>query len=73
MSTTSQKLPAEVKRLLAASAAEKRAAFAADAAASRAETLKSGKGYSLDEVQAYIEARVRGKNVPKPKARSFRD
>jgi len=71
MSTTSLKLPEDVKQLavaaakqqgvtphafmvdairVAAVAAEKRAAFVADAVASRAETLGSGKGYSADEV-----------------------
>lgn len=93
MSTTSLKLPDEIKQLAAvaaknqgvtphafmvdairtaAVAAEKRAAFVADAVASKSETLKSGKGYSADEVHAYIQARARGKTVPRPKARSWR-
>ena len=93
MSTTSLKLPDDVKRLAAAAAkhqgvsphafmvdairvaavaAEKRAAFVADAAASRAETLESGEGYSTDEVHAYIQARADGKRLTKPRAKSWR-
>jgi uncharacterized protein (DUF1778 family) len=56
----------------AAEAAEKRAAFVADALASRAESIKSGKGYLAAEVHAYIRARARGKTVSKPKARNWR-
>jgi hypothetical protein len=93
MSTTSLKLPEEVKELAitaakhqgvtlhafmvdairtAAAAAEKRAAFVADAVASRSETLKSGKGYSADDVHAYLRARAGGKVASRPKARSWR-
>lgn len=93
MSTTSLKLPEEVKRLAAkaaehqgvtphafmvdairaaAVAAEKRAAFVADAVASREEIRQSGKGYSAAEVHAYLQKRARGKAAPKPKARSWR-
>lgn len=93
MSTTSLKLPDDVKQLAvsaakhqgitphafmvdairaAAVAAEKRATFVADAAASRSETLRSGKGYSATEVHAYIRARAGGKVVSKPKAKSWR-
>jgi hypothetical protein len=56
----------------AAVAAEKRAVLVSDAVASRAESLKSGKGYSATEVHAYILARAQGKAVAKPKARSWR-
>lgn len=93
MSTTSLKLPKDVKERavaaakeqgvsphafmvdairVAAAAAEKRAAFVSDAVASRAEIRKSGKGYSAAEVHAYIETRARGREVPKPKAKSWR-
>lgn len=93
MSTTSLKLPEDIKQLAvaaakhqgvtphafmvdairtAAVAAEKRAAFVSDAVASRAETLKSGKGYSAAEVHAYVRARAHGKAIAKPKARSWR-
>lgn len=93
MSTTSLKLPEDVKQLAVAvakrqgvtphafmvdairaavAAAEKRAAFVSGAVASRAETLKSGKGYSADEVHAYVRARARGKAASRPKAKSWR-
>lgn len=93
MSTTSLKLPEDVKQLAAAAAkhqgvtphafmvdairvaavaAEKRAAFVFDAVASKAETLKSGKGYSAAAVHTYVRARARGKAVSKPKAKSWR-
>lgn len=93
MSTTSLKLPDDVKQLAAAAAkhqgvtphafmvdairtaavaAEKRAAFVADAVASRSETLKSGKGYSATEVHSYVRARAHGEAVAKPKAKSWR-
>jgi predicted transcriptional regulator len=93
MSTTSLKLPDDVKQLAlsaakhqgvtphafmveaireAATAAEKRAQFVADAAASREDMLKSGKGYAAEDVHAYLRARVRGESAPKPKARAWR-
>ncbi|MCC5868717.1 MAG: hypothetical protein JJU27_09400 [Gammaproteobacteria bacterium] len=56
----------------AAVAADKRATFVADAAASKAETLRSGEGYSANEVHTYIRARAGGKVASKPKARSWR-
>lgn len=56
----------------AAANAQKRSQFVADAAASRAATVKSGKGYTAEEVHAYIRARVRGKSVAKPRAKSWR-
>ena len=58
---------------VAAVAAQKRAAFVADAVASRAETLKSGKGYSAAEVHTYVRGRAQGKAASKPKARSWRN
>lgn len=93
MSTTSLKLPEDLKQLAvaaakyqgvtphafmvdairaAAVAAEKRAVFVSDAVASRTEIRKSGKGYSAAEVHAYVQARARGRVVPKPKAKSWR-
>lgn len=92
-STTSLKLPEDVKQLavtaaahqgvtphafmvdairVAAVAAEKRAAFVADALASRAEAIESGQGYSAAEVHAYIAARTGAETVGKPKAKSWR-
>lgn len=56
----------------AAAAAQKRAAFVAEAMESRTQTLKSGKGYAADEVHAYLRARAQGKPVSRPKAKSWR-
>lgn len=56
----------------AATAAENRAAFVAQAEAARAAMLKSGKGYDADEVHAYLRARASGKKAAKPKAKSWR-
>lgn len=93
MSTTSLKLPDDVKQRAAAAAkqqgisphafmidairvaalaAEERAAFVADAVASRVEARDSGMGYPAEEVHAYIGDRVRGRKVPEPKARLWR-
>jgi hypothetical protein len=93
MSTTSLKLPDDVKQLAiaaakhqgvtphafmvdairtAATAAERRAEFVAEAVASREEMLKSGKGYAAEDVHAYLRARVRGEAAPKPKAKAWR-
>jgi predicted transcriptional regulator len=94
MSTTSLKLPDDVKQLAAlaakhqgvtlhafmvdairttAAAAERRAAFVAEAVAARTASLKSGKGYAANEVHAYIQARARNKAAVKPKAKSWRN
>jgi len=54
-------------------AVERRAAFVADALASRAETLASGKGYAADEVNAYIRARADKKAPSRPEDKSWRD
>lgn len=93
MSTTSLKLPEDVKQLAAAAAghqgvtphafmveairaaataAEKRAGFVAEALASKAEALKSGKGYRAAEVHAYLRSRAQGKPAPRPKAKAWR-
>lgn len=93
MSTTSLKLPEDVKQLAAAAAqqrgitphafmvdairvaalaAERRAAFVADAELARAEMLESGKGFAAAEVHAYIRARAQAKTPAKPKARTWR-
>ncbi len=93
VSTTSLKLPEDIKQLATAAAkqqgitphafmvdairtaatnAEKRAQFVADAIASRKETIKSGKGYAADEVHAYLQARAQGKPAAKPRSKSWR-
>lgn len=93
MSTTSLKLPKDIKQLAAAAAkhqgvtphafmvdairaaataAEKHASFVSDALASRAEAVKSGKGYLAAEVHAYLRSRAQGKPAAKPRAKSWR-
>lgn len=93
MSTTSLKLPDELKQRAvaaaerqgvsphafmveaiaqAATAAEHRAAFLAEARAARDGMLKTGKGYDADEVHAFLKARIAGKKPAKPKTKSWR-
>lgn len=57
---------------MATQAAEQRADFVAAALAAREKVLTTGKGYDADEVHAYIEARLDGKKVAKPRAKSWR-
>lgn len=56
----------------AATAAEQRAEFNADAIAARKATQKSGKGYAVEEVHAYLRDRILGKKTTKPKAKTWR-
>lgn len=56
----------------AASAAELRAQFGADAAAARKATLRTGKGYAVEDVHAYLRDRIAGNKTPKPKAKAWR-
>lgn len=56
----------------AATGAELRAKFLADAQAARKNMLDTGKGYDADEVHAFIQARLAGKKSVKPKAKSWR-
>ena len=93
MSTTSLKLPDDLKQRAvaaaqkrgvsphafmvqaieqAATSAERRASFVADAQAAREQLLSTGKGYDADEVHAYLKARIAGKKAVKPKAKSWR-
>lgn len=93
VSTTSLKLPEDIKQLAVAAAkqqgvtthafmveairaaatnAERRAQFVADAVASRKEAVKSGRGYAAEEVHAYLKARAKGKSAPKPRAKTWR-
>lgn len=93
MSTTSLKLPEDIKQLAIAAAqqqgitphafmveairsaatqAEKRARFVAEALASRAEALESDRAYAAEDVHAYLRARSQAKPVAKPKAKSWR-
>lgn len=93
MSTTSLKLPDDLKQRavaaaqtqgvsphafmvqaieLAATAAEQRSSFVADALAARKQLLTTGKGYGADAVHSYLKARVAGKKAARPKAKSWR-
>lgn len=93
MSTTSLKLPPDVKARAAAAAkrrgitshafmveaiaqathfAGQRAAFVAQANAARRGMLKSGAGFSADEVHAYLRKRAAGEPARRPKARPWR-
>ena len=56
----------------AATAAEQRASFLAEARAARASAIKSGKGFDADEVHAYLRDRIAGKKTARPKAKSWR-
>jgi predicted transcriptional regulator len=56
----------------AATAAEQRARFVAEAKAAREDMVKTGKGYDADQIHAYLQARIAGKKSPKPRARSWR-
>lgn len=93
MSTTSLKLPDDVKQQAAAAAekqgvtlhafmvdairnaatnAERRAQFVADAVAARQQALETGKAYAADEVHTYLLARAQGKSAARPRAKSWR-
>jgi predicted transcriptional regulator len=56
----------------AAKAAEQRIRFIADARAAKAGMIESGKGLDADDVHAFLKAKVSGRKVAKPKARSWR-
>lgn len=93
MSTTSLKLPEELKnRVVGAakakgtsphafmldaiermtSAAERRTIFVDEAMEARNDMLPSGMGYPASDVHAYLEGRLRGEKVSRPKAVSWR-
>lgn len=57
----------------AASAAELRAQFSSDAARARKTTIKTGRGYTAEDVHAYLRDRIVGKKAPRPKAKVWRD
>lgn len=57
----------------AATAAENRSNFMADACAARDQMLITGNGYGSEEVHAYIQARMEGKVTTRPKAKSWRE
>jgi len=51
---------------------ELRQRFAAEAAESEGEALRSGKAHSLDATFNYLAAKIGGKNPRRPRARSWR-
>ncbi len=53
-------------------AAEGRSDFASDARAARDQMVRTGMGYDVGEVTAYLKARIAGTNPAKPKARPWR-
>jgi predicted transcriptional regulator len=55
-----------------ATAAEKRAAFVADALAARDEAYATGKADDAEEVHAWLLAKVKGKPATKPKLKNWR-
>ena len=57
----------------AAITAETRAHFVAEATRARSSMLKSGKGYAAGEVHTYLRSRLAGKELTRPKAKSWRD
>lgn len=56
----------------AATNAERRAQFVADAVASRNEVVNSGKGYAAEEVHAYLRTRAQAKSSQKPRPKTWR-
>ena len=56
----------------AATAAEQRAGFLADAQSALEHMTKTGKGYPADQVHAYLRARIAGKKPTRPRAKPWR-
>ena len=50
---------------------EQRREFVGAAVEARNEARKTGMGYAVGDVHAYIAARVRGEQLPRPKARAW--
>jgi len=92
MTTTSLKLPDDLKQRAAKAAhelgvsphafmvsaieqaahsTEQRLRFIAEAKSAREEMIDTGKGLDADEVHAFLNAKVSGKKVAKPKTRSW--
>lgn len=55
----------------AATSAEQRASFVADAQAAREQMLTTGKGYDASEVHSYLKERIAKGKSAKPKAISW--
>lgn len=92
MTTTSLKLPDDLKKRAAnaaqelgmsphafmvsaieqaAHATEQRIRLIAEAKSAREEMLETGRGLDADEVHAYLQAKLAGKKVARPKKRSW--
>jgi MFS family permease len=56
----------------AATNAEKRDQFVADAVAARTEAVESGEGYAAEDVHAYLRARTHGESTSRPKSKVWR-
>jgi predicted transcriptional regulator len=52
--------------------AEKRLAFTRDALAAREEFDRTGSGYAMEDVHAYVALRAHGKKAPTPKLKRWR-
>lgn len=93
MTTTSLKLPDDLKKRAAnaahelgvsphafmvsaieqaAHSTEQRLRFIAEAKSAREEMIDTGLGLDAEEVHAFLKAKVSGKKLTKPKARSWR-
>ena len=55
----------------AATVAEWRGSFVSEAQAARKNMLSTGEGFDVNEVHAYLKARITGNNPAKPKAKSW--
>ncbi|MDP2830137.1 MAG: hypothetical protein Q8O37_16225 [Sulfuricellaceae bacterium] len=58
-----------IERMTAA--AERRTAFVDEALAAREDAMNSGTAYSAQDVHTYLKNRLRGEDVPRPKAVSW--
>lgn len=56
----------------AATAAEQRASFVADALSARDALHATGEGYAAEEVHSYLKARIAGAPIPRPQAKTWR-
>jgi len=52
--------------------AEKRRAFVSDARKALAHAMRTGKGYTLEDVKAYYAARAAGKKATRPRLKRWR-
>lgn len=57
---------------VAATNAERRTQFVADAVTARKQALRTGQGYAAADVHAHLRARAQGKAGGKPRAKAWR-